>query len=227
MQMKEVKTVRVKFSKHSNLIYISHLDLNRVFKRAFRRADIPMYYSEGFSPHPRFGFALPLSVGISSDCEFVDIKLAEDMSPEEVGERLSKVMPDGIDVLEAYESDAKFKTITDSEYEITINSGKITEDMAERAGKVLSASPLVVLKRTKSGEKDADISPFIRGCTLRAEDGRFGIRCKLCADSANYLNPEYLVKVLEKEFNLDMENDISSYVEINRTIAFINEKEFR
>ena len=103
----------------------------------------------------------------------------------------------------------------------------ITEDMTERAGKVLSASPLVVLKRTKSGEKDTDISSFIHGFTLRAEDGRFVIRCKLCADSANYLNPEYLVKVLEKEFDLDLENDISSYVEINRTEVFINGKEFR
>ena len=225
--MKEVKTVRVKFSKHSGLIYISHLDLNRVFKRAFRRADIPMYYSEGFSPHPRFGFALPLSVGISSDCEFVDIKLAEDMSAEEVGRRLSAVMPDGIEILDAYESDTKFKAITDSEYEITVVSEKIGENMAERAGKALSAAPLVVLKRTKSGEKDADISEFIRGCSLRAEKGKFFVKCLLCADSANYLNPEYLVKVLEKEFDLDLKDDISSYVEINRTGAYINGKEFR
>lgn len=225
--MKEVKTVRVKFSKHSSLIYISHLDLNRVFKRAFRRADIPMYYSEGFSPHPRFGFALPLSVGISSDCEFVDVKLSEDMSAEQVGQRLSKVMPDGIEILDAYESDAKFKTITDSEYEITILSGKITEDMSERAGKVLSATPLTVLKRTKSGEKDTDISPFIRGFSLSAEEGRLFIKCLLCADSANYLNPEYLVKILEKEFELDLKDDISSCVEINRMGVFINGKEFR
>ena len=186
-----------------------------------------MYYSEGFSPHPRFGFALPLSVGISSDCEFVDIKLAEDMSAEEVGNRLSAVMPDGIEILDAYESDAKFKTITDSEYEITVVSEKISEDMAERAGKALSATPLIVLKRTKSGEKDADISEFIRGFTLRAESGKFFVRFKLCADSANYLNPEYLVRVLEKEFELELKDDISSYIEINRTRAFINEKEFR
>lgn len=225
--MKEVKTVRVKFSKHSSLIYISHLDLNRVFKRAFRRAGIPMYYSEGFSPHPRFGFALPLSIGISSDCEFVDIKLSEDMSAKEVGRRLAEVMPDGIEILDAYESDAKFKTITDSEYEITVVSEKITEDMAERAGKVLSSTPLIVLKRTKSGEKDTDISPFIRGFTLRAEDGKFFVRCLLCADSANYLNPEYLVKILEKEFELELKDDIFSCVEINRTGVYIDGKEFR
>ena len=107
--MKEVKTVRVKFAKRGRLIYISHLDLNRVFARAFKRADLPMFYSEGFTPHPRFGFALPLSVGISSECEFVDIKLAEDMSCEEVGRRLCAALPGELEVLEAYESEARLR----------------------------------------------------------------------------------------------------------------------
>lgn len=225
--MKEITTVRIKFSKEGRLIYISHLDLNRVFSRAFKRAGLPLYYSEGFSPHPRFGFALPLSLGTSSECEFVDIKLREMLTPEEVAERLAPALPPEIRVLDAYNSSVKFKTITHSDYRVKITSGNFGTDSAEAVKTVLTASPLVIIKKTKSGEKETDISPFISNVSVTSEDKTVIIDCRLAADSANYLNPEYLVKLLDERLSLSLEKDETSFVEIHRLGTYVDDEEFR
>ncbi|MBR5452824.1 MAG: TIGR03936 family radical SAM-associated protein [Clostridia bacterium] len=225
--MKEVTTVRIKFSKEGRLIYISHLDLNRVFSRAFKRAGLPLYYSEGFSPHPRFGFALPLSLGTSSECEFVDIKLREMFTPEEVACRLAPALPPEIRILDAYNSDARFKTITHSDYTVKITSGNFSDSAADDVVSVLTSSPLMIIKKTKSGEKETDISSFISNVSVRYDGGCVTVACRLTADSANYLNPEYLVKLLDSRLSLSLEEDITSLVEIHRTSVYINGAEFR
>ena len=227
MQMKEVTTVRIKFSKEGRLIYISHLDLNRVFSRAFKRAGLPLYYSEGFSPHPRFGFALPLSLGTSSECEFVDIKLREMLTPEETARRLAPALPPEIRILDAYNSDVRFKTITHSDYRVRITSTALGTDRAAAVKEVLTSSPLTIIKKTKSGEKETDISSFISNVSVTGEGNTVTVACRLTADSANYLNPEYLVKLLDSRLSLSLEEDITSTVEIHRLGVYIDGKEFR
>ena len=85
------------------MIYISHLDINRMMTRAVRRAHLPMWYTEGFNPHLYMTFALPLSLGTESNCESVDMRLIDEISLEEVKNRLNAVLPTGIEVTEVSE----------------------------------------------------------------------------------------------------------------------------
>ena len=79
--MVQQKTLRVKFEKTGKLQYISHLDLLRTMQTALRRAKVNMIYTEGFNPHMRIAFALPLSIGIESVCEYMDIRTEESVDP--------------------------------------------------------------------------------------------------------------------------------------------------
>ena len=85
------------------MIYISHLDINRMMTRAVRRAHLPMWYTEGFNPHPYIAFALPLPLGQSSECEFMDIRIEGDMTNDEVLKKLRAVMPQGVEIVSAEE----------------------------------------------------------------------------------------------------------------------------
>ena len=102
-----LKTVRIRFSKTGRAKYISHLDLNRAMIRALRRAEIPLWYTEGFNRHPYVTFAAPLSLGYEGLRECMDFRLEEDMPMEELVSRLNAVMPEGLTVLEADEARMK------------------------------------------------------------------------------------------------------------------------
>ena len=104
---------RILFQKAGNAIYISHLDLMRVFQRAFKRAGLNLKHTQGFSPRAMVSIALPLSLGSGSRCEILDYELVDqDVSHEEVEMRLNRALPDGIRVREAYDSDRKIKHLT-------------------------------------------------------------------------------------------------------------------
>lgn len=90
---------RIKFSKYSSMIFIGHLDMMRYFQKAIRRAEIPIAYSAGFSPHQIMSFAAPLGVGLYSNGEYLDIELTEEMPTEEMKARLNNTMVEGVDVL--------------------------------------------------------------------------------------------------------------------------------
>ena len=94
--------LRVKFKKVGDLQYISHLDLVRTMHKIIVRAGLPLWYTEGFNPKPKMAFAAPLSVGTESLCEFMDLRVTEAISPEEILARLNKNMTDEMQELEAY-----------------------------------------------------------------------------------------------------------------------------
>ena len=91
--------VRLFYTKTASAKYISHLDVMRAFQRAFRRARIPVWYTEGFHPHLYLTFALPLSLGYESLCESVDFRVTEDMTMEELERRLREALPPGFGVM--------------------------------------------------------------------------------------------------------------------------------
>lgn len=188
-----MQTIRLLFEKTGMVRYISHLDLQRSFKHAINRSDLRAKYTEGFNPHIKMVFALPLSVGVSSTCELVDMKLEDDTPPENIPGILNEVMPSGLKVLTAYTPVTAFKDIASSVYEIDISC----PDCDAQAGTKVFDGPVVLLKRTKSGEKECDISTDIRAIDIKqTQDGLF-ITTELSAGQS-YLNPTYIVKALEK-----------------------------
>ena len=91
---------RLLFEKKGSAVWISHLDLMRLFQRAFKRADLPLKHTQGFNPRPSVSIALPLSVGVDSCCELLDFDLDGETVPcNEIRERLNKTLVSGVRVL--------------------------------------------------------------------------------------------------------------------------------
>ena len=103
---------RITFSKKGPLVFISHLDLAHTFVRAFNRARLPLRYSEGFNPHPKLVFALPLSVGMAGENEMCDVGLKSDMDKDEFEEKIRAVMPPHITIKSVSEAGGKFVTVS-------------------------------------------------------------------------------------------------------------------
>jgi radical SAM-linked protein len=114
-----VSSIRVRFSRGESVKFISHLDLMKVFERAIRRSGLPIAYSKGFNPHPQMVFGLPLSVGMTSDCEYADFELADETEPEKFMKRLNASLPAGIRVTAAAVNNSKrniMASISGAEY---------------------------------------------------------------------------------------------------------------
>ena len=196
------RPVRFAFSKTGVLQYISHLDLQRTMAHAIIRANIPVWYTEGYNPKPRMQFSAPLSIGTESLYELMDIRIvlpSEDAPMPDLGamrDALNASLPEELNVFDAYEPSSKFSDIEFSAYTVRITEENVDEAKLEACRHALAATPLVVLKRTKSGEKDTDISPMIRELTVSGEGNEILLSMILTASSASFLNPEYVVSAL-------------------------------
>lgn len=189
------EAIRIKFSKTGRLRYISHLDLCRTMQPAMIRAKIPLWYTEGFNPHPKMVFAQPLPLFVESRCEFLDIKIVEDISCEELKRRLREAFTDELYVIDVYKPTEKFTEIAYAVYEISGLSVK-GEDI-----KALLSGSIEVEKKTKSGTvKQIDIRPQVRGVTLRP-DGV--IECELSATGGEYLSPDIFARALAAKAGID------------------------
>ena len=95
-----MQRLRIRFHRGQEVKFISHLDIMRLWQRAFQRAGIPLAYSEGFSPHPRMSLAAPLPVGITSEAELMDIYCTKWVTPHSLTKVISQQLPPGIEILQ-------------------------------------------------------------------------------------------------------------------------------
>lgn len=215
--------IRAKFYKIGSLQYISHLDLMRTMTRNLTRTGIPAWYSQGFNPRLKITFSLPLSIGTQSECEFFDIKLTEDMPLDEVKRRINETLTDEMQIVDVYQSERKFSDIMWAEYEIKMTSPKLSADTAA-AMRELYTNPLIIMKRSKSGEKETDIAPFIDLRECAYADGSVTVHALLSADSANYLNPEYIVKSAQEKLGVSFDDPFCEYYTIMRKEVYLADK---
>ena len=194
------RQIRVRFRKFGAMLYISHLDLAKTVMRAVVRSGLPVYYTEGFNPKPKLVFGPPLSVGCGGENEVLDLRLMKAVSNADILERLSAVMPNGIEIGSVYEQKSK---LTDAKWavnEITWSNVTVSPETAAEMEEIFR-HPLVMMKRSKSGEKECDITSLIRRATVEADEGTLTLTAVTSADQANYLNPEYLAEALESRFD--------------------------
>ena len=190
---------RIKFTKHGTATYISHLDLMRTMHRVFIRADLKVKHSEGFNPHPKMVFAMPLSVGTESECELLDFELDIDVEPEKIPGMLNATMPEGITVTDCYIPETKFKEIS----WLTV-TGRFEYDDASAFEKSEAltdfyvADSIVIRKKTKRGEADVDIKPLIREICFSASDKNTVTVFATVAAGEKVLNPELIAGALEQ-----------------------------
>lgn len=190
--------VRLTLSKQGRIKYVSHLDMFRLMQRAVRRADIPLWYTEGFNPHPYISFLLALSLGIEGIREPVDIRIVDDISCDEIKDRLNAVMPEGLRVEDAYFPFNKPAEIAFGEYEVVLSESDIS---AAELSDALSSGGLTCEKSGKSGGKKViktvNISEHIKKYSINSADGGIGLRVVLPAGSVFNINPLQLMEGVE------------------------------
>ena len=183
--------VRVRFYKKGKLKFISHLDLVRTFKSAFSRAGVPIWYTEGFDPHPKMVFSPPLPIGAESECEFVDIRLTKPCDPRKLIEDINSQLTADMQVTAIYAQKNDSRAIASARYTITLCDG-FSRGEIEKA----LAGPLMITKKTKKGMVDTDLSPKIKSCCITEEGSALTLDIVLGASEEDFVNPAHLIKAL-------------------------------
>jgi len=182
--------VRLWLSKQGRLKFVSHLDMFRIMQRAVRRAGIPLWYTEGFNPHPYISFLLALSLGVEGKREPVDIRIVGDMELSEIKNRLNAVFPEGLKIEEAALPFNKPAEIAYAEYEAVISKSDIDVNELKSA---LDSGELVTEKSGKSGGrkvmKTVNVSEHIKKYTLTQDNENIYLSVILPAGSTFNLNP--------------------------------------
>lgn len=177
--------------------------MNRFMIRMVRVSKIPVWYSEGFNPHPYITFALPLSLGFDSSYEVMDIRLDDDTySNEEVFNSLSSVMPPDIKIFKVSNPVMKAGDIASAEFVITFD--EIDKNLTEKFSDFLAADKeILVEKKSKKGKLNTiDISHMIYSYKLQDNE----LKLNLAAGGSDNLNPKLLLEAFSKEYNTTLPN---------------------
>jgi radical SAM-linked protein len=205
-----LKPVRIWFKKDGAAKYISHLDLNRCMTRAVQRSKLPVWHTEGFNPHPFLTFALPLSLGMRSTRESMDVRFLEEVPAEEIVSRLNAVLPEGIRVYDAAEPVMKPGQIAFAHFDILLSSDVMdTQSLSSALLEFLMQDEIMVEKRSKSGVKDIDLKQGLH--EYHIEPGKQGIlfQVVLPAGSTNNVNPSLFTDAFEKYVSIELDIDIT------------------
>lgn len=206
----------LKFSKEGFFKYTSHLDLLRFYKRSFKRIGIKLAYSQGFNPHPKMGFAQPLSLGYSSIAELLEFETQEQLSASEIKEKLVAIMPEGLKIHDCVEYTKEGKTLAGlteaADYVIAIPlEGHVSDfekiDAVALRDKFMAQEQIVAKKRQKKTKElvDVDFKDKIRSAEFALAGPQFIISTSLDAGSDSNASPELLIEALLKFTGWDIE----------------------
>jgi len=190
---------RLLFEKKGTAVWISHLDLMRLFQRAFKRAQLPLTHTQGFNPRPSVSIALPLSVGTQSQCELLDFDLdGQSFDLQIIKERLNETLVSGIRVLDVYETGRKIRDLAYLDCCITLQYAcAIGDDCLNKIEQLFVRPTLIVPKKTKSGMQDQDIIPMIRSLQLsQTGDRSIQLHARICCQNPT-LNPSQLLSAID------------------------------
>ena len=191
---------RLLFEKKANAVWISHLDLMRVFQRAFKRAGLPLSHTHGFNPRPSVSIALPLSVGVESRCELLDFDLDGcEVSCVEIKERLNNALIAGVKVLDVYNDGRKIRELSLMQCRIIMAYDyKLRKDAADRISALFNQNEVIVPKKTKSGMQDQNIITMIRKMNIQITgECEFVIDALICCQNPT-LNPAQIPFAVER-----------------------------
>ncbi len=192
---------RILFEKKDSAVWISHLDLMRLFQRAFKRAGLALTHTQGFNPRPSVSIALPLSVGVVSNCELLDFDLDGDkVANRIVRGKLNDYLVPGIRVLKVYDNGQKIKHLAFLDTVVTMeyDSG-VPADAVAKLDDLFHRGELPVEKKTKSGDIiDQNIIPMIRSIEVaQTDDKTVELRARICCQNPT-LNPTALTSAIAR-----------------------------
>ncbi len=190
--------VRTVFEKKGRAKYISHLDLNRFMMRAFRRSELPIWYTEGFNPHPYATFALALSLGFESEYEIMDFSLTEGVSFGKVKKILNEILPEGLKIVYVMTPEHSIKDIEKSEFSVEYLT-EFPDRLSDEMKRFLERDEITVEKKTKKGMKSIDIKPDVEVYDIhKIDDGKLVFNIKLPAGTQTNLNPALFIQAFSE-----------------------------
>ncbi len=216
---------RLLFEKTGNAVWISHLDLMRVFQRAFKRAGLPLTHTKGFNPRPSVSIALPMSVGVESVCELLDFDLeGEEVPADEIRDRLNKALVSGVRVREVYGTMGKIRDLSLLKCRLILEYDRgVPENAVQDIRTLFSRESILVEKKGKNGIQEQEIVPMIKQLDVRGADCEIHITALICCQNPT-LNPMQLNAAIER-YLLQYKAD---YVSCRRLEIYdSNEKIFR
>ena len=227
----EPKYIRFKFRKVGDLQFISHLDLQKAMAKVFIRAKAPLWYSKGFNPHPKLIFALPLSVGAQSECEYLDVRVERAIPPHELMEHINAELTEELRFLDAYYPKTALEDIYWAEYDFDIKTEGVDENLAREVEKLLTAEQVIILKKAKDKYKkiffkEIDIADYVRDVSVGYEDGAVKINLKLSASinqTHPHINPENIVTMLKDQLSILSGDVMRESYDIMRTHIYFED----
>lgn len=209
---------RLVFEKTGNAVWISHLDLMRLFQRAFKRAGLSLKHTQGFNPRPSVSIALPLSVGVQSRCELLDFDLdgGEPLSCDEIRDRLNKALVEGVCVRRVYESGRKLRDLAFLSCSVSLEyDNGVGQGTVEQLCQLFTRDGLPVIKKSKNGPVEQDIIPMIKSLVVEQADGNtINIRALICCQNPS-MNPMQIVSAVERYLpDLTPDHAVCSRIEI-------------
>ena len=197
--------LRIKFNKTKEAKYISHLDLLRTFNRMIMRSMLTPAYSQGFNPHILLAFLQPSSVGMETKGDCADLTVSGTYNLSEVLENLKENAPEGIEIISVSDAEEpKFNSLAFAEYTVNLEVNASKDDIID----FLRKDEILIDKKTKKGVKEVDIKPLM--VSYEVLDG-ITLKLTLKAGSTENLNPQLLIKAMEKYMGVTVE-----YTEIIR-----------
>ena len=210
----------LKYSRDERVKYISHLDFVRLFHRTIRRTDLNFIFSQGFNPHPVMTVAQPLSVGVTSDCEYMKVGFDGDYSEQEIIDTINNAFPPGYKILAAKKVEGKEIDLTKLDrawYTVELEYEGIAD-----TEKLLDNSELKVMKKSKSGVKESDIRPYIYGLEkLSDKDGVLILKMCIAIGSVYNLKPQSVIDAMEKY----LDNFKTGFMNVHRDSMMCGKKE--
>ncbi len=211
---------RMTFSKKGRAKFISHLDLMRAMQRTFKRAGLPIWYTQGFNPHPYIMFPLALSLGVESEIEPMDVALLEKLENEEIKSRLNMVMPEGIRIETVGEPVCDHLDIYRSDYEIIIKTDRPPEETLKFFSEFVSADEIIIKKRLKPKKnrrethREIDVREYVKLLGIEASNEGVKINIRLATSAGNDFNLNYtpLLDAFSEKYNIDI-----NYISAKRT----------
>ncbi len=213
--------MRSRFYKKDEMVFVSHLDLIRIFERAIRRVDIPVAYTQGFNPHPIMAFATALGIGVASEGEYIDIQLSDNMNNELFMDKLNSVLPEGLKITKSRVIADKAKSlmsiICSSTYLVKLKTKELLNeaDIKQRIGNLLDREVIMELRQKKRrrgrrnsgpGFKQINIRPLIKNIEpVSLDKYEVLLKMHLATGSRGNLKPETVVHKLCELTNLSIE----------------------
>jgi radical SAM family uncharacterized protein/radical SAM-linked protein len=195
-----VQKLRLKMSKHNALQWVSHLDMQRTMERSLRRADIPVSYSEGFHPRPRISFLLPLSLGHTSDSEWVETILYSQRNIEDIIQALASSLPDGLKVLEIKEVSVDDKSLTRCtlkvSYKVTLPETMefVQHEISRKLEDFLLKEEIIINRN----EKSFNIRPMVSNIWSEFESTPYTINMDILVKPSGSVKP---IEIIENLFD--------------------------